>query len=57
MFTIKRILIVFACALLCASPLAAQSRQQETRPAGAGSQSVTSNSELMKEIKSQRPQQ
>src|SRR5262245_28903088 len=41
MFTLNRFLIVFACALLCASPLAAQSRQQETRPEGAGSRNLT----------------
>jgi hypothetical protein len=40
MFTMQRILIVFACALICASPIAAQSRRQETRPAGAGAQSL-----------------
>jgi len=34
-------MIVIACALLWASPVAAQNLQQEARPAAAGSQSVT----------------
>jgi len=40
MFITKRSLIVFACACFGASPLAAQSRRQDTRPPDAGSQPV-----------------
>src|SRR5262249_23315589 len=41
MFTLKRPMIVIACALLLASTVAAQNLQQEARSAAAGSQSVT----------------
>ena len=41
MFIMKCCMIVIACALLWASPVAAQNLQQEARPAAAGPQSVT----------------